>query len=257
VEGILHDVPFNSWFVDCDATGELFDNYSTAFPQTKEQDMQARLDRMTWLRDRKRLVIGSEEGAWYAAPVIHFGHGMMTPWFGRQDFMGKYYPPEGPALFLKPVELPEPYLSTYFDPRYRLPLYQAAFHDMVITTNHWTQGSLKFTNATGTRELLELLYGIPPLYHLNLEQFDNIVPSIQKHYQFFSPLHREIGGMPLTAFAWLTNDRLLQRSVFGGTVEVIANFGNQAAAYDGLRIPPRSVLVRGGEHRIPAFYASN
>jgi len=82
VDRILRDVPFSSWFLDCDAAGELFDNYSASFPQTKEQDMQARLDRLRWLRDEKRLVVGSETGQWYAAATIHFAHGMLTPGFG-------------------------------------------------------------------------------------------------------------------------------------------------------------------------------
>jgi hypothetical protein len=51
--------------------------------------------------------------------------------------------------------------------------------------------------------------------------------------------------MPLTGFEWLSSDRLLQRCVFGRTVEVIANFGTSAAEYHGVRIPPVSVLVHG------------
>ena len=69
---------FNSYFVDCDATGELFDNYSPLYPATKELDMKKRLERMAWIRDTYRVVVGSEVGAWFAAPEIHFGHGMMT-----------------------------------------------------------------------------------------------------------------------------------------------------------------------------------
>jgi hypothetical protein len=254
VDGILQDAPFNSWFVDCDATGELFDNYSSDFPQTKQQDMMARLERLSWIRDRKQMVVGSEEGAWYAAPAIHFAHGMMTPLFGWKDpvlrdakskyFLGRYYPPDAPAVFFRTVELPQKYLALYFDPRYRLPLFQVAFHDAVITTNHWSQPSRKFANAIVTRELLELLYGVPPLYHLNPAQFDSIVPAIKTHYAFFSPLHREIGGLPMTSFEWMTPDRQLQRAVFGGRMEVIANFGDSAAQSGPDRIPARSVLVR-------------
>jgi hypothetical protein len=261
VDGILKDVPFNSWFVDCDATGELFDNYSPAYPQSKAQDMRARVDRLQWLVSQKHLVVGSEGGAWYAAPVIHFAHGMMSPLFGWRDpllhdpeskyFVGRYYPPEGPALFLKPVELPEKYRALYYDPRYRLPLYQAAFHDMLITTNHWSQGSLKYTNVAPVRELLELLYGVPPLYHLNADQAAALLPAIQTHYRVFSPLHREIGGVAMSSFDWLTTDHLLQRAVYGKKVEVICNFGNTAASYQGHSIPPASLLITGmGEPRI-------
>ena len=40
VEEILSTgVQFNSWFVDCDATGEVYDDYSPAHPTTKQEDV--------------------------------------------------------------------------------------------------------------------------------------------------------------------------------------------------------------------------
>ena len=68
--------------------------------------------------------------------------------------------------------------------------------------------------------------------------------AIEAHYQFFSPLHREIGPLAMSKFEWLSADRLLQRTVFGGQVEVVANFSETEARYDGTRIPARSVAVR-------------
>jgi hypothetical protein len=56
------------------ATGELFDNFSDLYPATKEDDMNARLERMAWIVNTYKMAIGSELGDSYAAPVIHFGH---------------------------------------------------------------------------------------------------------------------------------------------------------------------------------------
>src|SRR6476660_541454 len=103
---------------------------------------------MQWIVDRYKTPIGSEDGHWYAAPVIHFAHGMMSAGaFGFGDprfhdkaspsYLGGYWPPDAPAIFLKQVELPEEYRALYFDPRWRLPLFQAVFHDSVVTTQHW------------------------------------------------------------------------------------------------------------------------
>jgi hypothetical protein len=61
-----------------------------------------------------------------------------------------------------------------------------------------------------------------------------------KHYRFFSPLHRQTGLLPLEEFTWLTPDRLVQRTTFGGKVEMIANFG--AEPHQG--VPPRSIAAR-------------
>ncbi len=46
----------------------------------------------------------------------------------------------------------------------------AVADDSVIATHHWSFASLKATDCAETVELLELLYQVPPLYHLNLSE---------------------------------------------------------------------------------------
>ena len=256
VNGILEQMrsDFNTWFIDCDAYGELFDDYSTSHPATQLDDMNARLGRMAWIRDTHNMVVGSERGAAYSAAVLHFAHGMTVPVIGWGDpdmksktspyYVGGYWPPEGPAIHIKQVPLKPNYLYHYYDPRFRLPLYQIVFHDSVITTHHWGSGSLKFENAIGTLALLEQLYNVPPLYHLNIEEFSKHKAWIKRHYAFFSPLHRQIGGQAMTDFEWLSDDRLVQRTEFGNVVEVFANFGTDPFEYNGVVIPARSVVAR-------------
>ncbi|MXZ00680.1 hypothetical protein F4Y93_08545 [Candidatus Poribacteria bacterium] len=256
VNGILEQMSsdFNTWFIDCDAYGELFDDYSASHPATQLDDMNARLARMVWIRDTHNIVVGSEGGAAYAAPTIHFAHGMTVPVIGWGDpdmksktspyYVGGYWPPEGPAIHIKQVPLKPNYLYHYYDPRFRLPLYQIVFHDSVITTHHWGSGSLKFENAIGTLALLEQLYNIPPLYHLNIEEFSKHKAWITRYYAFFSPLHRQIGGQAMTDFEWISDDRLVQRTEFGNTVEIFANFGADVFEYEDLVISGRSVVAR-------------
>lgn len=248
---------FNSWFIDCDAYGELFDDYSTEHPATQFNDMQARLERIAWIRDTHQKVVGSEGGAAYAAATLHFAHGMMTPVIGWGDadmeakdspyYIGGYWPPEAPAIFVKQVPLKPRYLHLYFDPGFRLPLYQIVFHDSLMTTNHWLSSSLKFREAEDNLALLELLYNVPPLYHLNVAEFDKHAERIKKHYAFFSPLHRKIGGKTMTDFEWLSPDRLVQRTAFSDAVELFANFGTDSFAHEDLVIPARSVVAKLGD----------
>ena len=256
VNGIVNQMPsdFNTWFIDCDAYGELFDDYSISHPATQLDDMNARLARIAWIRDTHNMVVGSEGGAAYSASVLHYAHGMTLPVIGWGDpdmksktspyYVGGYWPPEGPAIHIKQVPLKPNYLYHYYDPRFRVPLYQMVFHDSVITTHHWGSGSLKFENAIGTLALLELLYNVPPLYHLNIEEFSKHKAWIKRHYTFFSPLHRQIGGQAMTDFQWLSKDKLVQRTEFGDTVEIIANFGTDAFEHEGVAIPGRSVVVK-------------
>lgn len=256
VNSIVTQMPtdFNTWFIDCDAYGQLFDDYSPSHPATQLDDMNARLARIAWIRDAHNMVVGSEGGSAYAATTIHFAHGMTVPVIGWGDpdmkektspyYIGAYWPPEGPAVHIKQVPLKSKYLYHYYDPRFRLPLYQIVFHDSVITTHHWGSGSLKFENAIETLALLELLYNVPPLYHLNMAEFSKHKAWIQRYYAFFSPLHREIGGQRMTDFEWLSDNKQVQRTEFGDTVELFANFGTDRFEYEDVIIPGKSVLAR-------------
>ncbi len=256
VNGIVAQMPsdFNTWFIDCDAYGELYDDYSASHPATQLDDMNARLARISWIRDTHNMVVGSEGGAAYSASVLHFAHGMAVPVIGWGDpdmksktspyYVGGYWPPEGPAIHIKQVPLKPNYLYHYYDPRFRLPLYEIVFHDSVIATHHWGSGSLKFENAIETLALLELLYNVPPLYHLNIEEFSKHKAWIKQHYAFFSPLHRQIGGRAMTDFEWLREDKLVQRTKFGDSVEIYANFGTDTFGYKDVVIPGRSVMAR-------------
>jgi len=243
----------NSWFIDCDGFGQYFDDYSEAHPATQASDLQERMSRCAWIRDTYGAVIGSEGCSAGAAATLHFAHGVMTPPIGWGDpdlnsreskyYLGSYYPPTAPAVFFKSVPVKEDYRYIYFNPRFRLPLFQAVFHDSVVATHHWGSSSLKFADTARTIGLLELLYNVPPLYHLNRQEFEQRQKQIKAHYDFFSPLHRELGLLPLTDFRWLTEDRSVQQTVFGDRVQLIANFGERAFQHGDLAVPPQSIVA--------------
>ena len=78
-------LPFNSWFIDCDATGEIHDDYTEQHVTGQEADLQARLERMAYIRDTYNLVVGSEGGHDFAASTIAFAHGIELKSFSWMD----------------------------------------------------------------------------------------------------------------------------------------------------------------------------
>ncbi|MGD0262307.1 MAG: glycoside hydrolase [Verrucomicrobiota bacterium] len=253
VSGLMAAFHANSWFIDCDGFGEYFDDYSDQHPATQQSDMQSRIARMSWIRDTFGAVIGTEGCSAGVAGAVHFAHGVLTPVIGWGDpdlnnkqskyYLGAYYPPEEPQVFFKPVPLKEEYRYIYFEPRFRLPLFQTVFHDSVIATHHWSFASLKAKDQARTVELLELLYQVPPLYHLNVPEFQKRKAQIKRHYEFFSPLHRETALLPMTAFQWLTPDGAVQRTTFGDQIELVANFGPGDFRYGDTTLGQKSILV--------------
>jgi hypothetical protein len=175
--------------------------------------------------------------------VIHFGHGIHTPYVGHLDpsfrdrqgrhYLGRHWPPDTPEQSFKPVPIPPALKSPYFDPAVRIPLYQAALGDELITTHHWSFDSMKFEDLAKTRELMEILYMVPPMYHLNRATWPERRNRILDHLAFWGPLHRELAAAPLIRFAWVTEDRLVQETVFqtgDGEVTITVNFDETSRA---------------------------
>ncbi len=226
----------NGYFLDVDATGgDLRDDFDPQHPMTMAQDRANRLERMRFLSEQKKLVLGSESAAAWSTPVIHFSHGSLTPkslllWrlLRNKELMGGWWPPERPRNFFQSVEAPADFATVTFAPQYRLPLYEAVFHDSVISTDFWGVPLMKFKNLAQTRTLLLLLYNVPAMWHLDQQALREYGSQIRALHAFFSPLHRRIGNAPLVRFAWLTDDRLVQQTQFGEQVVMTANFSDRA-----------------------------
>lgn len=257
---------FNSWFIDCDGTGEILDDYTPGRMTSQQQDMEARLQRMAWIRDQYKLVIGTEVGNDYAANTIAFGHGMTTPVIAWSDpdmrknkkskyYIGAYYASDGgvPGRYGLQAPLKDEYLYIYFDSRFNIPLYQLVYNNSVITSHHWECGSLKIPGEIKNTELKEILYNVPPMYHLNQLEWTKYKTIITKHVQAFSKTHAQAVQLEMTGFDWLTKERLVQRTTFGKALEIVANFGEVPFVFQGKTIPAHALLINQlltGDHEL-------
>ncbi len=260
-------IRFNSWFIDCDATGECYDDYTPSRMTSQRDDMEARLERMAWIRDTYGLVVGSETGNDFSANTIAYAHGMTTPVVAWGDpdmrsdsnseyFVGSYYSPSGgiPARYVKPVPVKDKYRYVYFDNRFNLPLFQLVYNNAVITSHHWEWGSLKVpSEITGTM-LKEILYNVPPLYHIDRHHWDQYKDIISSHSGMFAKTHSAAVTKPLNHFDWLTPDRLVQKTRFGETLEIIANFGTAPFMYNGMEIDGQCLAVFDSGSPEPGLY---
>jgi hypothetical protein len=266
VGGLTAQAPFSAWFIDCDATAECFDDYNPLHRASRVDDINARRQRLTWLGKEKKLVVGSEGGSVLFADVIDFGHGVQTPYIGHLDksfrdpeskhFLGKHWPPDSPQISFKPVPVPPALLSPYFDPQVRVPLYQAALGDELVATHHWSFDSLKFRDVAATRELMEILYLVPPMYHLSRATWQERKDRIVRHVKFWSPLHRQLATALLTRFEWLTEDRMVQRTTFHtatGDVKITVNFGLKEQG----GVAPQTATVSGMTNLASTSYKAN
>lgn len=255
-EILQSNIPFNSWFIDCDATGEIYDDYSPEHKTTQQEDLKARLERMKYIKEQN-MVIGSEGGNDFAADVIAFAHGIELKSFSWMDedmksnkeseyYIGKYYNPTGGVAehFSKRIPIKEEYYNIFVNPKYDLPLYKLVYNDSVITSYHWDWSTFKIIGAVQNRMLREILYNIPPLYHLDSEEWEKYKKEISEHTKVWSQFSRQAVLQEMTDFRYLTEDGFVQMSEYGKNIFVIANFADTAYLYKTEEIPAHSLLLK-------------
>lgn len=259
---------FNSWFLDAYATGMLFDSYRPGATMTQAQNAEGNIDASRWLNEALQLPAGSEDGNATTARGVLFAHGMQTPVIGWGDpdmsknpespyYLGRWFPNEKPQVFFKTVPLKEPYRTAHFAPQTRLPLYQAVFHGSVITTHHWLFDSLKLSNVRAENELTQLLYNVPPLYHLSADTLKQRLPVIARQDAFFRPLHERLATEAMTDFRWLSEDRQVQQTTFADGTRLVANFDSREREVEGKRLAGHSVTAFGLDGTVMNYQVSS
>jgi len=268
IKAVQTKAGFNSWFLDAYATGMVFDSYRPGATLTQAQNAEGNIDASRWLNETLQLPAGSEDGNATTARGVLFAHGMQTPVIGWGDpdmsknpkspyYLGRWFPNEKPQVFFKTVPLKEPYRTVHFAPQTRLPLYQAVFHGSVITTHHWLFDSLKLSNVRAENELMQLLYNVPPLYHLSADTLKQRLPVIARQDVFFRPLHERLATEAMADFRWLTEDRLVQQTTFADGTRLVANFDSREREVGGKPLAGQSIRAFGVDGAMMNYQVSS
>lgn len=253
------NLPFNTWFVDCDAAGEVYDDYTPGHETTKSEDIAARQKRLDYMADTWHLVTGSEEGCDYAAENIAFAHGLELPSFSWADkdmkdpnspyYIGKYFNQGGGVVprYGEPVPIKDTWYTIFVDPAFSVPLYKLVYNDAVISTYHWDWGTFKMKDVEHVRMLKEFLYNILPLFHLDGDIWAEQKEAIVNHVLPWSTFARQAIQREMTDFTCLSEDRLVQQTTYGTDITVTANFTHKEYTGNGITVPADSVLIQTPE----------
>lgn len=225
----------NAIYLSSDAAYPLYNDYSRHHPMTRDQDLNNRLERMRFICSDEKVVLGSETGLSWANSIIAYNNGAFLTfpeifWFVSQDkkHFGAWRSQDNtPTILFQIYNASSEFLRAVYNPRYRLPLYEAVFHDAVISTDRLELNELKIPAARKVKMLLQSLYNVPPIWALNEETLQKNKKYFMDYYNFFSPLHQMAGIEPLTLFEWLTEDHLVQQTQFGNRLTLTANFSDR------------------------------
>ena len=146
--------------------------------------------------------------------------------------------------FSKRVLLKDEFRTIFTDPRYDIPLYKLVYNDSVITSYHWDWSTFKIQGATGERMVREVLYNVPPLYHLDAAEWEKYRQDITNHQAVWSEFARNAVGQEMTGFEYLQEDGSVQKTQYGESLAAVANFGSTAYRYGQIEIPACSALIQ-------------
>jgi hypothetical protein len=149
-----------------------------------------------------------------------------------KERFGAWWPPERPANFFKPVEFTPNEARAMFGAADRAPLFEAAFHDSVVSTDRWEYSLMKVAGLERQRFARALLYGTPTMWSLDGQELTRVGPWLKAAHDDFRIAHGWQTPVALTGFAWLTPDRLVQQTTFADGRTIVANFSN--ASWQGL-----------------------
>lgn len=263
----IYDAKFNSWFFDSDGAGAMYNDFSTKHPQTKAQDAQNKIDYFKWAAKHYNLVVGTEDGKDYIAPVAAYGQGLVSQGIWDKDmrqnkkskyYMGSYWSALGiPPRYGKPTPL-KPLLSyIYYNPTFEVPLYQMVYNNSIITSDHWEYNTFKFPSQIKNNILKTFLYNYPPLLHLDRRAWAQQKDLLSKYLPVWSKWHKILVQQKMTSFIYLSKDKLLQSTQFSNGVTVIANFADATKHYNKISIPAKSVVILQNNKIAQRFTATN
>lgn len=251
---IFSKLEFNSWFIDTDGVGEVYDDYKHRLGE--EDQINLRIKRLDLIKNKYNMVIGTEDGDDFVAETVSYAHGMFTgivPWWDFKEmmnkkskyYMGKYLSSYGgvPEYFSKEIVLPKKADYLYYNEKFNIPLYQLVYNDSIIGTHHWIFHTLKIKDRQRDVMLREILYNVPPMYHLDRKTLHEKGDIISKHSNFFSSIHKQLINCEMLSFEYLNNNNLFQKTKFSNGTEIISNFSNLDLYYKNLKINKKSLII--------------
>jgi hypothetical protein len=232
-------IGYDSRLIDVQAGTILAECYHPLHPQsrsTAQRYINAQLD---FLADIG-LTVGVEVGSESASRSFHFAEGLLSPACYRGEDAGRrmntlYYGEDIP-----------PRVKQYMlNPRYRVPLWNLVYHDCSVGTWYWGDSSNGCPELMPVRDLFNALYGLPPLYSINMSQWDLLKKDIARSYHRATHSAGKTALSRMCSFEWLSPDGMIQQSRFTNGVSVIANFSDDPYSLDEQTIiPPKDFLCR-------------
>ncbi|MDR0337360.1 MAG: DUF5696 domain-containing protein [Planctomycetaceae bacterium] len=215
----LKTKPFKARFIDTTVAAPWFECYHPDHPMTRSDSRRYKMELLKLIGDLG-LVCGSETGHDASVPFCDFYEGMLS--------LGPYRIHDAGRDMIQLVEDVPPQIEHFqVNPVLRLPLWELVYHDCVVAQWYWGDYNNKLPKVWRQRDLLNALYGTPPMYMFTRSNWNENKLRFAESYKTAAGTARETAYAEMTDHRILSPDRLVQQSVFSNGVVVTVNFSDQ------------------------------
>jgi len=235
----LETHPYLCRFIDTTTASPWRECYSPDHPMTRSESRHWKMQLLRYMSEECRLVTGSETGHEASVPYVHYFEGMMS--------LGPYRVPDaGRRMAEIWDEVPERVAKFQTGHYYRLPLWELVYHDCVVAQWYWGDYNNKLPALWGRRDLLNALYGTPPMFMFRRDYWREHRERFVESYKTATTVARAAGYSEMLSHRWLSEDHAVQESRFANGVVVTVNFGDKPHALaDGTLLAPLSHRIEG------------
>jgi hypothetical protein len=210
--------PYHSRFIDTTTASPWRECYNPKHPMTRTDSKESRMNLLRYISEECGLVCGSETGHDAAVPYVHYFEGMMS--------LGPYrIPDSGRKVSQIWEDVPEKVAKFQAGHFYRIPLWELVYHDCVVSYWYWGDYNNKLPKLWDRRDLLNTLYGTPPMFMFTKKSWKENRERFVKSYKTIEPSARQTGYSEMLSHEWLTSDHSVQRTRFANGITITVNFG--------------------------------
>lgn len=237
VPAVLAEYPFyKGRFIDVFG-GNLEECHSAVHPVDREACLAVKNEAFAFLGEIG-LLAGTEDGFEGLIDTLDYTEGLHSPVYFRFRDCGRnhaHLQTEEQAAFLGKYMM---------DPASRIPLWHLLHHEHMLAFPYWGDSTAATPHYTRKKALFACLYGCPPLYSFAAKDYEKIKEDLLSSYRMITAVHEKVAYLAMTDYRVLSEDRLLQMTVFGDRYEVIVNFSEETRAWGGVFVEGLGLLFR-------------
>lgn len=203
--------------------------HSPTHPSTRRRSLEAMRKEHRYLTDDLSQIVGVEVGGECMVGCYAYAEGLPSKNYPMHPICWRM---KDRALYGKDV--PKGLVETQMRRKYRIPLWELVYHDCCVNYYYWGDTTLMYPVLSHLKDLWCALYGLPPIYSMNVRTWNELKNDVAASYRRATPVARATMFARMTEFEFLDPEGHRQRSTFSNGVRVTVDFDKMDCTTEGI-----------------------